>query len=154
IPERFSFPDLHLDETPADPEYFPWPRTPFPASADGSPRAEYRAITELTRSVEDLLTWTMAWCEKHQQQALVEHPSTSHTTGGAPAVPASITDPDAGAGVPHDRGGAGQGNGTGKRNGRGGRRPLQVSDPVKLQVYERIQREHHPGQQHVDTVGR
>jgi hypothetical protein len=40
------------------------------------------------------------------------------------------------------------------RQKRGGRKPLEESNPLKFQVYERIQREHEPGADYADTVDR
>jgi hypothetical protein len=53
-----------------------------------------------------------------------------------------------------NRAGAGQAEGRGKKKGKGGKRPLEQSNLVKFQVYERIQREHHPDEEYVDTVER
>ena len=47
-----------------------------------------------------------------------------------------------GADAAHDQGGAGQGEGTGKGRPAGGRKQLEESNPMKLQVYQRIQKEH------------
>jgi hypothetical protein len=44
--------------------------------------------------------------------------------------------------------------GTERKGRRGGKRPLEESDPVRLQVYERIRREHRRGEEYVDAVGR
>ncbi len=69
---------------------------------------------------------------------------------GAPLTPGA---PE-GAGAPRDGGGAGQGQGTVKRKGKTGKPPMEESNPLKFQVYERIQREHRPGSEHVDTLNR
>jgi hypothetical protein len=54
-----------------------------------------------------------------------------------------------------DQGGAaGPGEQTGRRKRKGGRRPLEESNPLKFQVYERIQQVHQPGDEYVDTVRR
>jgi hypothetical protein len=42
----------------------------------------------------------------------------------------------------------------GKGKSKGGKQPLEKSNPMKLQVYERIRREHRPGEQHADMVER
>jgi hypothetical protein len=51
---------------------------------------------------------------------------------------------------------AGAGQETGKRRGKGkgGKRPLEESNPLKFQVYERINRERQPGEDHADIVQR
>jgi hypothetical protein len=43
---------------------------------------------------------------------------------------------------------------TSKRKRIGGKRRLEQSNPLKLQVYHRIQAEHRPGEQHIETVKR
>jgi hypothetical protein len=47
-----------------------------------------------------------------------------------------------------------QANGSGMRKHRGGKPPLEQSNPVKFQVYERIKQEHQPGEYYADTVDR
>jgi hypothetical protein len=47
-----------------------------------------------------------------------------------------------------------QSKGVAKRNRKGGKRPLEESNPLQFQVYERIQREHQPCDEHIDTVNR
>src|SRR5262249_17483836 len=61
---------------------------------------------------------------------------------------------DNGADPSRDRGGTGHGRGSGKGKRRGGKRPLEISDPVKVQVYDRIKPEHRKGQAYVDAVAR
>jgi hypothetical protein len=42
----------------------------------------------------------------------------------------------------------------GKKKRKGGRKPLEQSNPLKFQVYQRIQREHKPGEDYADVVTR
>jgi hypothetical protein len=57
-------------------------------------------------------------------------------------------------GASNDPAGAGHGEGGGKKKRHGGRPALEVSDPHKFQVYERIRGAHEPNTQHRDTVDR
>lgn len=45
-------------------------------------------------------------------------------------------------------------NGGKRKRRRGGKRRLEDSNPLKFQVYQRIQKEHQPGGQHLDTIER
>jgi hypothetical protein len=59
-----------------------------------------------------------------------------------------------GAGGGRDQAGAGPAEGTGKKKVKVGKRPLETSNPLKFQVYQRIQQEHQPGNEYLDTVDR
>ena len=41
-----------------------------------------------------------------------------------------------------------------KQKKKGGRRPLEESNPLKFQIYQRIQQEHSPGEDYLTTVNR
>jgi hypothetical protein len=59
-----------------------------------------------------------------------------------------------GAATARNEGGTGQGKDTGKRRRAGGKPSLERSDPKKFQVYQRIQRDHQPGEPYADVVSR
>jgi hypothetical protein len=48
----------------------------------------------------------------------------------------------------------GSGKPAGERKRRGGRPPLEQSDPLTFQVYQRIKQEHLPGDEYADTIDR
>jgi hypothetical protein len=48
----------------------------------------------------------------------------------------------------------GWGKGVGEGKPRGGKRPLEETNPVAFQVYQRIRQEHRPGRRYADTIDR
>jgi hypothetical protein len=56
--------------------------------------------------------------------------------------------------VTNSQGGVGQGKDAGKKKRRGGKPPLEKTNSLKFQIYERIQREHQPGEDYADVVSR
>jgi hypothetical protein len=65
IPERFTFPALPADQTPAGPEHFPSAMEAFLAWASGY-RAPGHGILRLIGEVEEFLTWAMRWAGQPQ----------------------------------------------------------------------------------------
>jgi hypothetical protein len=116
--------------------------------------------------------WRLAWDKMAPQLRRLEPETDSFKIwadlnerlgilrGAVPSLPAlrPVDQPGAGgadaASADRDQGGAEQGKEKGARKRGGGKPTLERSNPVKLQVYERIRREHQPGNQYADTVTR
>jgi hypothetical protein len=69
---------------------------------------------------------------------------------GADTRPAEVEQAE-GTGTRRDLGGAECAEGTDKSKRAGGRRPLDESNPLKFQVYDRIRREHRQGEEYTET---
>jgi hypothetical protein len=65
-----------------------------------------------------------------------------------------FSDQPEGTGADSDREEAEQSERADKRKRRGGKPPLEQTHPLRFQVYQRIEREHQPGDDYKDTVDR
>jgi hypothetical protein len=68
MPDRFSFPNLPLDQTPSGPEHFPSPMEEFVAWASRY-RVPGHPIMKLIGEVEEFLSWAMGWCRQQESRA-------------------------------------------------------------------------------------
>jgi hypothetical protein len=85
IPDRFAFPGLPYDQSPAGPENLPSAMEGFLVWAEGY-RCPGHGIMELIGNVEDFLAWAMGWCQ--QQQSRTERqplPAVAVKTSPPPA---------------------------------------------------------------------
>ena len=94
------------------------------------------------------MTWDAVRAEV--AHALLLAQADDHTASSVGLVPKQDEGADSDSGQAKGE----QAEGASAKKGRGGKRPLEKSNPLKLQVYQRIQQEHRQNEEYVEIVMR